>query len=234
MIPTDLRLSVVIPTLDEAATVGDLLSDLRTLTAPHEVIVADGGSTDETVPIAQATGARVVRSPTGRGVQLRAGAAAARAPLLCFLHADVRLDADAAARLSELAEAPPAFACAFRLRIEARGVLYRLVEAGANRRTQLFGLPYGDQGLVVRRQHYDAAGGYPAISLMEDVALAGALREITRLHLLDEAVGVSPRRWRREGVLRRTLTNWMLLGRYLAGASPERLARHYRPEVPRD
>jgi rSAM/selenodomain-associated transferase 2 len=227
-------LSVVIPTLNEAASVGALLSDLAAVRVPYEAIVADGGSTDETIRISERAGARIVIAKTGRGIQLREGSETARARLLCFLHADVRLDADVAARLSQLALARPDNPCAFRLRIESRVFLFRLVEAGANCRTRLFGLPYGDQGLVLRREQYDAVGGYPAIPLMEDVAMARSLRRITRVRLLDEALTVSPRRWQREGVVRRTLRNWILLGRYLAGASPEQLVAAYRPEGRRD
>jgi rSAM/selenodomain-associated transferase 2 len=224
-------ISVVVPTLDEAASLGDLLQDLAALTVPYEVIIADGGSTDETVAIARAAGARVVLAPTGRGLQLRAGAEAARADVLCFLHADVRMAASAAARLAELASARPPHACVFRLRVDAAGAWYRSIDAGANLRTRLLGLPYGDQGLVVRRDDYEKAGGYPPIPLMEDVALARALRRVTRIRLLDVHLRVSPRRWKRDGVLRRTLMNWILLARYLAGTSPERLVKRYCPET---
>jgi rSAM/selenodomain-associated transferase 2 len=223
-------LSVVIPTLHEATTVGAILRDLRALTVSYEVVVADGGSMDETASIARAAGARVIRAPRGRGTQLRAGADAACAPLLVFLHADVRMDPVAAVRLSELALASPSGAWAFRLRIAADGLRFRFIEAGANARTRLFGLPYGDQGIVVRRGDYDRAGGFPPLPLMEDVAFARALRGTTDIRLLDAELVVSPRRWLRDGVLRRTLTNWVLLARYLFGASPERLVRGYRPE----
>lgn len=227
-------LSVVIPTLNEASTVAALLADLAAVTVPYEVIVADGGSSDETLRIAEEADARTVAVKRGRGIQLRKGAEVARAPLLCFLHADVRLGVGAAARLSRLALESPDYACAFRLRIEAAGGRFRLIERGANLRTRFFGLPYGDQGLVVRREHYVEAGGYPALPLMEDVALARALRRVARLRLLEEALSVSPRRWHRDGVVRRTLRNWFLLARYLAGASPERLVEEYRPEGQRD
>lgn len=222
-------LSVVIPTLDEQTTVGALLSDLAALAVRAEVIVADGGSTDLTLDVCRAAEAHIVQSATGRGVQLRAGADVARAPLLFFVHADARLDRTALALLDEIAVARPPCAMAFRLRIDAPGLGFRLIELGANLRSHLLRLPYGDQGLLVRREDYFQAGGYPAARLFEDVALVRALDRITSVHLLDAAIDVSPRRWRAEGVLRRTLSNWLLLARYLGGASPDRLVGRYRP-----
>jgi rSAM/selenodomain-associated transferase 2 len=191
-------LSVIIPTLDEEATLGGVLSDLESLTVSREVIVADGGSIDLTPDVARAAGVGVVTSGRGRGLQLRAGAAAARAPMLLFLHADARLDGEAIALLDEIAIARPPCAMAFRLRIDAKGFSYRLIEWGTNLRTRLAKLPYGDQGLVVRREDYARAGGYPDLPLMEDVALVRSLRRITPVHLLDAAVTVSARRWRRD------------------------------------
>lgn len=222
-------LSVVIPTLDEETTVGALLSDIAALTIPMEVIVVDGGSTDSTLDICRAAEVTIVQSATGRGVQLQAGADAARASLLFFVHADARLDRAAVALLDEIAVARPPCAMAFRLRIDARGLGFRLIEWGANVRSRLLRLPYGDQGLLVRREDYVRAGGYPAVPVFEDVALVRALDRITSVHLLDAAIDVSPRRWRVDGALRRTLSNWLLLARYLAGASPERLVGRYRP-----
>lgn len=225
-----LLLSVVIPTLDEETTVGDLLADIAALTVPVEVIVADGGSTDLTLDICRAADATIVQSATGRGVQLRTGAEAARAPLLFFVHADARLDRTALALLNEVAVARPPCAMAFRLRIDAPGFGFRLIEWGSNLRSRLLGLPYGDQGLLVRREDYARAGGYPPVPVFEDVVLVRALNRITSLHVLDAAIGVSPRRWRVDGTLRRTLSNWLLLARYLAGTPPERLAGRYRAD----
>lgn len=228
---TSLLLSVVIPTLDEAANLAALLRDVARLTVPHEVVVADGGSTDGTTCLAREMGATVVSSRRGRGCQLSAGAEAARAPLLCFLHADVRLPDATVDLISELALARPPCAFAFRLRIAAEDVRYRVIELGAWLRSRWLHLPYGDQGLVVRREDYERAGGFPPIPLMEDVVLVRALRKVTRLHLLPEQVRVSDRRWRRDGMVRRTLRNWSLLARFLAGAAPERLAARYdRPD----
>lgn len=225
-----LLLSVVVPTLNEQDTVGRLLGDLRRLTVPNEVIVVDGGSTDLTTGVAGAAGARLLHSVPGRGVQLAAGAGAARAPLLLFIHADVRLDDAAVAVLDEIAVARPPCAMAFRLRVDARGFSYRLIEWGTNLRSRLFGLPYGDQGLLVRREDYIRAGGYADLPLMEDVALIRALRRVTPVHLLDAAVQVSARRWDADGPLRRMIRNWVLMARYLSGTPPERLARQYRPQ----
>src|SRR5690606_5425618 len=116
---------------------------------PHELIVVDGGSRDATVRVAKEAGARVLHRHANRGLQLSEGATAARAEMLCFLHADVRLDTEALATLVELTRARPPMPYAFRLSIEARGMVYRLIELGANLRSRAMRLPYGDQGLVI-------------------------------------------------------------------------------------
>lgn len=220
-------LSVVVPTLDEAPGVGDLLSDLSRLAVPLELIVADGGSRDRTRSICEAAGATVIRAPRGRGTQLQEGARRAQAPLLFFVHADARLDREARAVLEEVAIVRPRSAMAFRLRIDAPGLDLRMIERGANWRSRLCGLPYGDQGLIVRREDYVRAGGYPPVPIMEDVSLVRRLRRITRIEILPGVIRVSPRRWRSEGAWRRTLLNWIVLFRYFAGAPPERLAALY-------
>ncbi|MGE5232285.1 MAG: TIGR04283 family arsenosugar biosynthesis glycosyltransferase [Deltaproteobacteria bacterium] len=217
------------PVLNEAAALPGLLADLRGLRPRPEVIVVDGGSADATCRVAREHGALVLTAARGRGTQLRAGAAAARAPLLCFLHADVRLAPPALRMIEALAKARPPGAYAFRLAIDRPGLAYRVVEWGANVRSRWGGLPYGDQGLLVRREDYDAAGGYPPVPLMEDVGLVRALRRTTRIHILPAVVQASARRWEREGVLRRSWANWRLLLAYFRGVPPERLATHYRP-----
>lgn len=224
-----LLLSIVIPTLDEASSVEGLLADLGALTVPSEVIVADGGSSDDTVERCRSAGAVVVRAAPGRGTQLAAGARVARAPLLFFVHADVRLARKARETLEEIAVARPPCAMAFRLRIDGEGLRYRLIEAGVNLRSRLCHLPYGDQGLLVRRRDYLRAGGYPSIAVFEDVTLIRSLRHVTRIHLLEAALDVSARRWREDGLVRRTARNWILLARFLSGASPDTLAQHYPP-----
>lgn len=222
-------LSVVIPTLDEARALPALLDDLRAVDVPYEVVVADGGSGDGTRAIARDAGARVVEVPAGRGAQLAAGAAAARGTTLCFLHADVRLPSSTCAALARVADLPDGVAIAFRLHIAADGWRYRFVEWGTDRRSRWGRLPYGDQGLVLTRASYERSGGFAPLPLMEDVALVRRLRALGDVRILPECVHVSPRRWERDGVLRRMLRNWLLVTAYLAGVPPERLARAYRP-----
>jgi rSAM/selenodomain-associated transferase 2 len=228
-------LSIVVPALNEAQGLPTLLSTLAGGVAlPYEVVVADGGSTDGTPDAARAAGARTIAAARGRGRQLGAGAAEAMGEVLWFLHADARPDERLMREVADLAAGhasgtPLRAAHSARLVIDAPGAAYRLVETGANLRSRLASLPYGDQGLLVSRAHYDAVGGHPAWPLMEDVALVRALRRGgVPVRLLGGTITVSARRWQRDGVLRRTLGNWGLLARYLAGASPEELAREYR------
>ena len=223
-------LSVIVPTLHEERSIARLLDDLRQLDVPHEVIVVDGGSEDGTMVVARRHGANVLRARRGRGSQLAAGARAASAPVLCFLHADVRLHAHARGELAELARTRAAGAFAFRFRIDARGWRYRIIELGARLRVRLFRLPYGDQGLVVSRGDYEAAGGYADVPLMEDVALVDALRRVTTVRSLRSELPVSARRWEREGPLTRMFRNWGMMLAYRLGASPHRLAARYRPQ----
>ena len=226
------RLAIVIPTLNERAHIGDLLADLGMLRSPHEIIVADGGSSDDTIELAEGRGARVIVTPPGRGGQLRAGADACAAPLLAFLHADVRLSPASVAALDCLAHSDLPSAWAFRLRIDDARMKFRVVEWGANWRSSHFALPYGDQGLVMSRTMYDAVGGFADVPLMEDVIMARALEAHGGVRLLDADILVSARRWHRDGVLRRSARNVVILARFLAGTSPARLASAYPPATP--
>ena len=224
-------LSIVIPALNEERSIGALLGDLHALDVPHEVLVVDGGSEDATVRIAEERGARVLRTRRGRGTQLGAGARVASAPTLCFLHADVRLHEPARRELATIARTGAAGAFAFRFRIDARGWRYRFIELGTHLRVRLFGLPYGDQGLVVSRTEYDAAGGYADLPLMEDVAIVDRLRRITRVRALRASLPVSARRWERDGPLTRMLRNWRIMIAYRLGASAHQLADRYQPHA---
>jgi rSAM/selenodomain-associated transferase 2 len=229
--PGEPALSFVIPTRNEAATLPPLLSQLSALPFEHEVIVVDGDSTDGTRDVARSAGAVVLETRAGRGAQLSAGAAAASGNVFCFLHADVQLDARAVAALEQAVLDARERPSVFRLRIDARGLVYRLIEFMANGvRTRILRMPYGDQGLIVSRNAYEAAGGYPALPLMEDVEIIRALRRRVRIRVLDASLTVSPRRWERDGPWRRTFVNWGIMIAYSCGVSAERLATWYGRE----
>jgi rSAM/selenodomain-associated transferase 2 len=221
---------VVIPTLDEASRLPRLLQDLASLSVPHEIIIADGGSTDGTAELAASGGCRVVRTPPGRGRQLRAAIDTAPGDWLLVLHADVRLGPEALAEAeSAMARTDVQCGC-WPLTIEAKGRWFRWVERGAALRWRLFGLAYGDQGLLVRRSLYDAAGGYPDVGIMEDVMLIRRLGRLASIYRFREPIRADPRRWTREGPVRASFRNLALLALYLGGAAPDRLARWYAPE----
>jgi rSAM/selenodomain-associated transferase 2 len=216
-------LSVVIPTLNAAATLGATLVAVR---EADEIVVADGGSTDGTVATAERHGARVIAALRGRGAQLRAGAAAARGDWLLFLHADTVPGARWREAVDAHAKTSPDEAAYFGFRLADRAWQARLVELGAAARAGLLGLPYGDQGLLVSRVLYDALGGYRPLPLMEDVDLVRRIGR-RRLRPLGVEASTSAERWRRDGWARRSARNLGLLALYRLGTSPERLARLY-------
>ena len=221
--------TAVIPTLNAAAQIGQCLGALAEGAVEgliREVIIADGGSTDEIAAIADASGARLITAPPGRGSQLAAGADAADAPWLLFLHADTVPGTgwvDAIRR--HIADCPDQ-AGWFRLSYDDHSAPARLVAGWANLRSRL-GLPYGDQGLLISSALYRSVGGYPPVSLMEDVALARALGRAHLTPLAARAV-TSAERYRREGWLRRGWRNLSTLALYQAGVPIERLAERYR------
>jgi rSAM/selenodomain-associated transferase 2 len=231
---TEPSLGVVVPTLDERARIGQLVERLlRAGDRADAVVVADGGSRDGTGELAAERGARVVHAPRGRGTQLARGAGELDTDLLLFLHADCTPGDGALARLRTTLSNGGVHAAALSQRIDAPGWFYRAVEACADRRVDWLGLVYGDSGLCVRRDVYLAVGGFRALPLFEDIDLSRRLRRVTRPRRVDDAlIHVSPRRWQREGALRATLRNWMLLAAYHAGVDPRTLARFYPPNQP--
>jgi rSAM/selenodomain-associated transferase 2 len=220
------RLSVVIPTLNEAS---HLPGTLQRLAGAHgiEIIVVDGGSDDGTPEIAQRAGCRVVSSARGRALQLNAGADAADGSLLLFLHADTQLPTgfDTAVR-SALAE-PGVAGGAFRLRIDAPGWPFRLIEQAVAIRSRLFQMPYGDQGIFVRAETFRQIGGFPALPIMDDFEFIRHLRRRGRVRVLSLPATTSGRRWRKLGCWRTTWINQKVVLGYYLGVAPERLAKWY-------
>lgn len=220
-------ISIIVPTLNAQSALPALAADLVAGLDSgliRELIIADGGSSDKTAEIADDLGASVIEAPKGRGSQLAAGAAAAKGDWLMFLHADSRLSEGWAAVVSDhiRANRTPAH---FRLAYDSRHPAARLTAGWANLRARTFALPYGDQGLLVPSGLYARVGGFDAIPLMEDVAMARKLPATTEL---PATITTSAARYERRGWLRQGTSNLLTLTRYLLGADPARLAARYR------
>ncbi|CAN5187179.1 TIGR04283 family arsenosugar biosynthesis glycosyltransferase [soil metagenome] len=218
------RLSVVVPTLNAG---DDVRRCLEALEGVGQMVVVDGGSSDETREIAARAGAKVITSDPGRGVQLRNGVAEARGDWLLFLHADTFLGDGWRPAVASHMGSEPHRAGYFRLRLRSDDRRARLIERGVKWRCNAFGLSFCDQGLLIARALYDEVGGYAAIALMEDVDLVRRLGR-RRLVALAADAFTSASRWERDGWARRSLGNIALQLLYFAGVSPERLARLYR------
>jgi rSAM/selenodomain-associated transferase 2 len=222
-----MKLSIVMPVLNEAAEIGAALQAL----APYrrrgvEVVVVDGGSSDSTKELAFPLADRVLAAPRGRALQMNTGAAAARGNVLLFLHADTRLPDDADRLvLDGLARTRRAWG-RFDVRFD-RGGLLGIVAASMNIRSRLTDIATGDQAMFVTRAAFDNAGGFPPIALMEDVALSAQLKRGGRPCALHARVTTSARRWRRHGTLRTILLMWRLRLRFYLGSDPAKLARAY-------
>jgi rSAM/selenodomain-associated transferase 2 len=220
-----MSISIVIPTLNEAACLTETLRSVRA-ESPHEIIVVDGGSSDATCDLAREAD-YVLHGPRGRAAQMNHGAAHASGKVLLFLHADCTLEAGALRVAEECLGRRNVVAGCFRMTVTADGLAYRAVDVCATARVRLTGLIYGDQGLFVERRLFERIGGFPLLRLMEDVFISKMLRRQGRVVVAPRRIFVSPRRWQRQGVVRQTLRNWTLTALAAAGVHPDHLATFY-------
>lgn len=221
-------LSVVIPVRNEAQSLPLLLDDLAGLRAGGaEVIVVDGGSSDATYELAREKTDRVLVCEPGRAVQMNAGAALAQGEYLWFVHADTRVSAEALAALQDALADRPLWG-RFDVRLSGEGAAFKLIGKMISLRSRLTGVASGDQGIFVRREHFDAMGGYAPIALMEDLYLCRHLKQQARPRCINVALSTSSRRWQQNGVWRTVILMWCLRLAYYAGVNPTTLARHYR------
>src|SRR5262245_19300441 len=222
------KLSIIVPVLNEGEGIAptlDALADMRALGT--EVIVVDGGSRDATIQRARLRTDRVISAPRGRALQMNAGAAKATGDVLLFLHADTRLPRDADhVVLTGLERSGRAWG-RFDVMVEGRSPLLLLVGWLMNLRSRLTGIATGDQAIFVRRDAFQAVGGFPEIPLMEDIALCKRLKRVSRPLCLSERVVTSGRRWEKNGVLNTIVLMWRLRLAYFFGADPNELARQY-------
>jgi rSAM/selenodomain-associated transferase 2 len=225
-------LSIVIPTLNAERTLGPTLAPLVAGVLDglvRECVVVDGGSTDGTLAVAEGAGCRIVHAGRGRGVQLRAGCAAAHGDWLLALHADTRLEGAWIGAVRRHLAHRPDRAGYFRLRFEDPAPIARIWEAGVAFRCAALALPFGDQGLLISRRLYEAVGGYEPLPLLEDFRLVRRLGR-RRLARVDAHAVTSADRYRRDGWFRRTAGNWAILARHACGETPDALATRYDRE----
>lgn len=223
-------ISVIIPVYNDSENLDRLLEILRRRCTVGEIIVADGGSSDDPGRIAGKWGATLVVSERGRGVQLNRGAAASTGEILWFLHADIEPPNDADVCILEAIENPRVIGGAFRFRLMETRWYGRILAFFINTRSRLLRLPYGDQGYFVRRSVFEEIGGFPGSPIMEDVGFMDRIRAKGEFVILNAAIAVSSRRWDREGFIRGTLRNWRVFIRFRLGASAESLVNEYLPE----
>ena len=221
------KASVVIPTLNEA---GQITKTIESASAgqPHEIIIVDGGSTDDTVQRVRKAGVTVIVSAPGRARQMNAGAARATGNILLFLHADTVLPDNWPRFVTETLSRPGIVAGSFALRITEKFFGRHLVEGATNLRSRWFQNPYGDQALFLRRAPFEELGGFADLPIMEDYELNQRLRKRGRIAASSAAAITSGRRWKKLGVVRTTLINKMIITGYHFGVCPHKLARFYR------
>ena len=225
--PKTSSISIIIPARNEAESISMLLPELLSIPG-IEVLVVDGGSSDNTVETAKNLGAKVFGVSPGKAFQMNAGAEAARGDILLFLHADTSLPKNFQEQVRDTINKPGVAAGAFLLAIEGKGFGLRIIEFLANLRARFLQMPYGDQGIFVRADMFSSVGGYPALPIMEDFELVRRLKRQGAIKILPLSAKTSPRRWRKLGVLRTTAVNQAIIIGYLLGVDPQKLAEWYR------
>ena len=229
------KISIIIPVLNEAGTIQEILTRLQEA-KDVEVIVVDGGSRDETLMIALAISKRlalslpikVISTATGRANQMNAGAAVASGDILLFLHADTHLPARFDTLLLRALQNVGTIAGAFELRIDAQLRGLRLIEKMVKLRSRFLAMPYGDQAIFLKASTFDEMGGFPHLPIMEDFELMLSLRRQGKIAIVSAPVVTSGRRWQKLGVVKTTLINQVIIAGYFLGVPPTKLVRWYR------
>lgn len=221
-------ISVVIPTLNEAGNIGRCIESILLEGRDIQIIIADGGSSDNTREIASGyPDVTVVHSNLGRGIQMNTGASAALGDIFLFLHADTTLEMGWAQSILKSLDENSVVGGAFTFAVNNPSWKYRLVEIWVTLRCKLCSLPYGDQAIFVRKSAFERIGGYKHIPLMEDVDLIERMKGSGRIAILDKKAFTSERRWSHKGLMKTASINQITMLLYKLGVSPESLFRLY-------
>ena len=222
------KISIIIPTINEANNLPLLLSDLSIIQKEGEILIVDCGSEDKTIDVANIYGAKVYKSKErNRGFQLDMGAKNSKGEWLIFLHADTRLTHDWFTKIKTVLKADKNYIYYFKFRINNKKILYRVLEILVNFRSQYFKQPYGDQGLIIHRSIYIKNNGFRKIPLMEDVDFLRRLNNKKYLKQLNLSIFTSSRKWERTNIFLQALKNWNYRRRWLKGESTKSIYSDY-------
>jgi rSAM/selenodomain-associated transferase 2 len=222
--------SVILPVLGEASLINGAIDHLRNLENDKEIeiIVVDGDPEGTTLTAITHENVTKLRSPSGRGKQMNAGAREAKGKILLFLHADTQLPLDALRLIAAAMQGKRYVAGAFDLGIRSERLIFRLIESAASLRSRATRIPFGDQAIFVRKDYFEKIGGYKDIPIMEDIEIMKRIKKRgDKIVIVPQRVHTSSRRWEKEGILRCTLRNWLLQVLYLLGVSPQRFSQWY-------
>ena len=223
-----MKISIIIPTYNEAENIIATLTPLQSWREQgHEIIVVDGGSSDDTLARATGLANTSFQGPKGRAAQMNAGAEWARNEILLFLHADTVLPKDALDLICDGLVKTQRSWGRFDVCLSGRKTLLRVVEVMMNWRSRITGIATGDQGVFVFKNDFERIGGFPEIPLMEDVEMSKRLKRSSRPLCISTPLTTSSRRWEQYGIFRTIFLMWRLRLAYFLGASPERLAKLY-------
>ncbi len=222
------KISIIIPTINEANNLPLLLSDLSVIQKEGEIIIVDCGSEDKTIDVAKICGAKVFKAEErNRGLQLDIGAKNSKGDWLIFLHADTRLTHDWFKKINFVLKGDKNYIYNFTFKINHKKIIYRVLEILVNFRSQYFKLPYGDQGLIIHRNIYFKNNGFRKIPIMEDIDFLRRLNKKKDLKQLNLPIFISSRKWERTNIVRQAFKNWKFRRRWLKGESTKSIYSDY-------
>ena len=222
------KISIIIPTINEASNLPLLLSDLSSIQKEGEIIIVDSGSEDKTIDVANIYGAKVfISKERNRGLQLDIGAKNSKGEWLIFLHADTRLTHDWFEKINSFLEGNKNSIYYFEFKVNHKKIIYRVLEILVNFRSKFFKQPYGDQGLIIHRTTYFKNNGFRKIPLMEDIEFLNRLNNKKDLKQLNLPIFTSSRKWERTNIFVQAIKNWNLRRRWLKGESLKSIYSDY-------